>query len=227
MLRGWAQSFLPEDEEDIVENTLALLGEIGHAGAIPHLLEFTVLDNVDLSGAADWAIDRIIEIDREQAARVIGEIASGLGASERIAVLERLLRHPGFDATGELLARLGENLDRIPKRDFDPFLPLLVGTMIAARGRAGVELARALVRRNGALLPRKIRRECEDLIETLGAGAPPPPLPAKPSPWTVYDICAGKAVWEDEDRRRGRCRATTRAGATEADARPQRPMLVR
>ncbi len=140
VLRGWAQSFLPEDQEDIVENTLALLGEIGHAGAIPHLLEFTVLDNVDLSGAADWAIDRIIEIDGEQAARVIGGIASGLGASERIAVLERLLRHPGFDATGELFARLGEDLNRIPKRDYDPFLPLLVSTMIAARGRAASSL---------------------------------------------------------------------------------------
>ena len=199
VLRGWAQSLLPEDDEDVVENTLALLGEIGDAGAIPHLLEFSVLDNVDLSGAADWAFDRIIELDPEQAARVIGEIASGLGASERIVVLERLLRHPGLDATGELLARLSENLDRIPKPHYDPFFPLLVSTMIAARGRAGVELARAAMRRNSGLLPKKIRRECEDLIEALGAGGPPPPLPVKPSPWTVYDICGGKAVWEDEE----------------------------
>jgi hypothetical protein len=199
VLRGWAQSFLPEDEEGLVENTLALLGEIGHAGAIPHLLEYAVLDNVDLSGAAGWAFDRIIDLNPEQAVRVTGEIASRLGASERIAVLERLLLHPGFDATGELLARLGENLNRIPKRDYDPFFSLLVSTMIAARGRAGVELARTLIRRNGALLPKKIRRECEDMIEALGNAVPPPPLPAKPSPWTVYDICAGKVVWEDED----------------------------
>ena len=80
VLRGWAQSFLPEDEGDVVENTLALLGEIGHAGAIPHLLEFSGLEHVDLSGAADWALDRIIGRDPEQAAHAIGEIASGLGA---------------------------------------------------------------------------------------------------------------------------------------------------
>ena len=199
VLRGWAQGFLPEDEEDIVENTLALLGAIGHAGAIPHLLEFSVLDHVDFSGAAGWAIDRIIETDREQAARVMGEIAPGLGASERIAVMERLFLHPGFDATGELLARLGENLDRIPKQDYDPFFALLVSTMITVRGRAGVELARALMRRNGTLLPKKIRRECEDLIEALGARETPPPLPAQSSPWSVYDICGGKAVWEEEE----------------------------
>ncbi|MGB7721091.1 MAG: hypothetical protein WBL65_14390 [Bryobacteraceae bacterium] len=138
VLRGWAQGFLPEDEEDIVENTLALLGEIGHAGAIPHLLEYAVLDNVDLSGAAGWALDRIIERGPEQAARAIGEIASGLGASERLAVMERLLLHPGLDASGELLARMSENLDRIPTPDFGAFLPTLVGAMIAVRGRVGV-----------------------------------------------------------------------------------------
>ena len=198
VLRGWAQSFLPEDDVDVVEDTLALLGEIGHVGAIPHLLEFTVLDHVDLSGAAGWALDRIIDRNPQQAARVFGEIAPGLGANERIAVLERLLLHPGFDATGELLARLGENLDRIPTPDIGAFLPTLMGTMIAARGRAGVEPARTLMRRHSARLPRKSRRECEDLIE-IGASGPPPPLPAQHSPWTVYDICAGKAVWEADE----------------------------
>ncbi|MGA2267201.1 MAG: SEC-C domain-containing protein [Bryobacteraceae bacterium] len=199
VLRGWAQDFLPEDDAWVVENTLALLGEIGDAGVIPHLLEFGVLDDQDLSGAAGWAFDRIIELHPEQAARVIGEIASGLGATERMAVVERLLRHPGLDATGELIARLGENLDRIPRRDYHLFFPLLVSAMIAAQGRAGVELARAVLKRNAALLPKKTRRECEDLIEALGPGGTLPPLPAKPSPWTVYDICSGKAIWEEEE----------------------------
>jgi hypothetical protein len=198
VLRGWAQSFLPEDEENVVENTLALLGEIGHTGAIPHLLEYAVLEDVDLSGAAGWALDRIVDRNPQQAARAFGEIAPGLGANERMAVLERVLRHPGLDASGELLARLSENLDRIPTPDFGAFLPTLVGTMIAARGHAGVETARALMRRHSARLPRKSRRECDDLIE-VGTSGPPPPQPAKPSPWTVYDVCAGKAVWADED----------------------------
>jgi hypothetical protein len=86
----------------------------------------------------------------------------------------------------------------MPIPDLGAFLPTLVGAMIAARGRAGVEPARAVLRRHSARLPRKSRRECEDLIE-IGASGPPPPLPAKPSPWTVYDVCAGKAIWEDEE----------------------------
>jgi len=198
VLRGWAQSFLPEDEEDVVENALALLGEIGHAGAIPYLLEFATLENVDLSGAAGWALGRTIDRNPQQAARAFGEIAPGLGANERMAVLERVLRHPGLDASGELLARLSENLDHIPSPDFGAFLPTLIGAMIAARGRAGVEPARAVMRRHSDRLPRKSRRECEDLIE-IGASGPPAPLPAQHSPWTVYDICGGKAVWADED----------------------------
>jgi hypothetical protein len=162
-------------------------------------LEFAVLDNVDLSGAAGWALDRIVTRNPQEAARVFGEIAANLGANERMAVLERLLRHSGLDASGELLSRLSENLDRIPTPDLGAYLPTLVGTMIAARGRAGVELARALMRRHSSRLPRKGRRECEDLIEALGAREAVPPLPAQATPWTVYDICAGDAVWEDEE----------------------------
>jgi hypothetical protein len=198
VLRGWAQSFLPEHQEDAVENALALLGEIGHTGAIPHLLEFATVDHVDLSGAAGWALDRIIDRNPQQAARALGEIAPGLGAEERMAALERVLRHPGLDASGEMLARLSENLDHIPRQDLGAFLPTLIGAMIAVRGRAAVEPARAVMRRHSARLPRKSRRECDDLIE-IGVSGPPPPPPAKPSPWTVYDICAGKAVWADED----------------------------
>jgi hypothetical protein len=215
VLRGWAQSFLPEDDVDVVENTLALLGEIGHAGAIPHLLEFAVLDNVDLSGAAGWALDRIVTRNPQEAARVFGEIAANLGANERMAVLERLLRHPGLDASGELLSRLSENLDRIPTPDLGAYLPTLVGTMIAARGRAGVELARALMRRHSSRLPRKARRECEDLIEALGDQEAVPPLPAQATPWTVYDICAGNAAWEEEEEEE------------EDFAPPQQPVLRR
>jgi hypothetical protein len=199
VLRGWAQSFLPEDDDDVVENSLALLGEIGRAGAIPYLLEFAAVGHVDLSGAAGWACDRIIEIDPQQAASVIRELAPGLGAGERIAVLERLLRHPGLDASGELLALLSENLDRIPSRDVGDFLHTLVGVTVAARGRPGIELARTVLRRNSARLSRGTRRECDELIEALGAAGPPPPLPAQPSLWTVYDICGGRAVWEDDE----------------------------
>jgi hypothetical protein len=144
-------------------------------------------------------LDRIIVLNPEQAGAVLGEIAPSLDAQERIAVVERALCFPGLDAAAGLFERLSENLDRIPSSDCDPLFPVLCTAMIVARGRAGVELARAVLRRNASRLPRSTRTQFEQTIEALG-GAPMVPRPApRPHRWTVYDICAGRATWEDDE----------------------------
>src|SRR5207244_4188485 len=58
VLRSYAQSAVLEEDEWVVENTLALLGEIGSPAALSALFEFTEMEDGDLSGAAGWAIDR-------------------------------------------------------------------------------------------------------------------------------------------------------------------------
>jgi len=130
---------------------------------------------------------------------VIGEIAAGLAAAERIAVTERLLRHPKLDATGGSFERLSQNLSQIPREDRGHFFPLLASAMIGARGRPGIELARAVLRRNTDLLSRGTRAECEDLMEALGDRAAVPLPAVEPSPLTVYDICAGNATWGENE----------------------------
>jgi len=70
VLRGWAQDFLPLDDTACVESALGLLGEIGDASAIPHLKEFAALDDPDLAGAADWALERIARPRPQAAAEV-------------------------------------------------------------------------------------------------------------------------------------------------------------
>jgi hypothetical protein len=68
--------------------------------------------------------------------------------------------------------------------------------MAAAKGREGVNLARAALRRQSSLLSRSARRECEDLLAAFAdEGLKKVSLP--PSPFTVYDICAGDATWEE------------------------------
>jgi len=201
VLRGWAQDYLAEDYAPAVENTLAILGEIGAANAIPDLLEFIVRDDIDLAGAAGWAFDRIALRNPEETASVISQIASALEGPERIAIAERLLRFRKLDSTGKLFVSLGENLGRVSKEDREPFFPLLLTSLIASRGPAGVDTARMLLRRNMSLLSRKTRRECEELLEVLGSGPLPPPPPDQPSRWTVYDICAGDVSWEEEEER--------------------------
>jgi len=201
VLRGWAQDYLPEEHAATVENTLAILGEIGDPGAIQDLLEFIVRDDVDLAGSAGWAFDRIAQKNPDGAASVIGKIASSLEGPERIAIAERLLRFRKLDATGKLFVALAENLSRVSKEDREPFFPLLLTSLIASRGLPGVETARTLLRRNSSLLSRKTRRECEELMDVLGSGPLPPPPPDEPSRWTVYDICAGEVSWEEEEER--------------------------
>src|SRR5260370_2245198 len=62
VLRGWAQLYLSEEHEGSVESALAILGEMGGASAIPHLLEFAVRDPATVSSAADWALNRIVDL---------------------------------------------------------------------------------------------------------------------------------------------------------------------
>jgi tetratricopeptide (TPR) repeat protein len=202
-VRGWTRSAAPDDTDHVIENTLALLGEIGDPAIIPYLLECLTLEDNNVCGAAAWALDRLMERHPREAAPVIGELIPKMDAAERIAISTRLLLHPAVDVDGRLMASLGENLGPVAEEDFDPFFPLLVSAMIMARGRAGVGLARQLLYRLHKVLPGNIRRKCERHIAAMEADADArAAAPAIPSPWTVYDICAGEAIWnaeEDED----------------------------
>jgi hypothetical protein len=124
ILRDWAQDLLGDDGGAVAENALGLLGETGSASEIPHLLEFVDLDHEDVAGAASWALGRIAERHPEESAQFIASIAAGLGASERIAVAEQILRHPGLDPDGKLLERLSQHIDRMKKRERDVFFCL-------------------------------------------------------------------------------------------------------
>jgi hypothetical protein len=199
VLRAWCRNYLPDDSSPIAENALALLGEIGDSTVIPHLLEFVTVEDRDIRGAAEWALDRIAEVHPDQFAGVASEIISGLNAGERMSVLEKLVRFPKIDPSGGFFIRLGEDLSGIPKEDLEEFFPSLLSAMMFARGSAGVEMARTALRRNVNLLPRDIRAACEELIEVLGSVPLPAPPAAKKPEYSIYDICAGEVVWKDDE----------------------------
>jgi tetratricopeptide (TPR) repeat protein len=194
VMRAWAQDYLDEDEDVDLENALALLGETGSPAEIRHLMEFVGLENGVASGASSWALGRIIERFPVESARFIESIAAGLGSAERLKVAEMAMRHPAFDPDGRLLARLGENIEWMSQEDRDGFVPLLIGAMAGARGSAGINIGRSVLRRQSGLLSRGARRESEDYLDLFGHGGIAPRPPGV-SPWTVYDICAGQATW--------------------------------
>jgi hypothetical protein len=198
LLRGWARSFLPDDDEGVIENALAVLGEIGGPMVIPYLVQFMAVDHTHLAGAAGWAFDRVFELHAQAARDKLAEISPGLDGPERCAVAGNLALRPGRDPSGHLLGRLSENLDSLPQEELDGLMPALVALAATGNGSAGVERARALIRRYSSRISRQARRSCEEILETLAefANNPPPP---QPSPYTVYDICAGEAVWDEEE----------------------------
>ncbi len=199
VLRGWAQDLLGDGGDGWVENALALLGEVGSPSEIPHLLEFVDVQFEDASGAASWALGRIVERHTEEAAGFIQSIAAGFGPAERLEIAEQILRHPDLDPAGKLLKHLSENLDSLKRADRDAFFPALLVAMAGARGMDGVKLGRAALFQQSSLLSRDARRECDALLATLTEEAVEP-ISMGPSPVTVYDICAGNAVWgEDEE----------------------------
>jgi hypothetical protein len=198
VLRGWAQDLLGDESDSAVENALALLGETGSASEISHLLDFVDLDHEDVAGAAAWALGRIIDRHTAESARFLASVATGLGTAERIAVAEQILRHPGLDREGKLLELLSQKIESMKKEEREAFFPALLGTMAAARGQEGVNLGFKVLRQQGSLLPRDTRRECEELLTALrleGVSA----VPMEPSSVTVYEICAGNAIWETYD----------------------------
>ncbi len=198
VLREWAQDLEGKSGASLAENALALLGETASPAVIPHLLEFADLEDEDAAGAAQWALGRILERHAEAAAQFIASTAAGWGPAERMHVMEQILCHPDFDPAGKLLKRLSENLDSWKSAERDLFFPLLLGAMAAARGMEGVNLGRAALREQSGLLSRSARRESEALLAAFQE-VDVPPASLSPSPVSVYEICAGNAVWGDDE----------------------------
>ncbi len=190
-LRAWAQSMLPDGLEHIVENSLALIGEIGDPTALPAVLEFGFAEDRNLTGAAAWAFDRILVRNPQSAARVLEPLIPKLCGEERTLIASRLAVNPAADPDSALMTLLTENLSEVES------FPMMVTCMSIAGGKAGAERAEQWVRRNRSILPRNVRRECEQRLEIFRGAEPIEPMPL--SPWNVYDICAGDAVWGDDE----------------------------
>ena len=199
ILRAWAQSS-EEEPVGVAENALALLGETGGPTEMEALIEFLTLKDPNLRGAAGWAVDRIVERHPDAAAQALLELIPGLDGKERAGLAERLILGLRVKNRPRLLARLWEDFGRFSQLERDVMAPPLLASLILVNGKEGQSAAGAVLRQHGTLLSREAYAECLDIMEGLRV-IPPGGLPDPPrSEWTVYDICGGDAVWdEDED----------------------------
>jgi hypothetical protein len=195
VLRSWAHDI--QDNDAATQNAIALLGEFGDASTVRAFVEILSAD-MNMT-PAEWALDRIRDQDEAGFDREILKVAREASPTEAAPLLKyatyRYRRWPGA-------ARLIDALvARIPQ-SFTPgkptMLPVLVLTLITVRQREGIELSRKLLRENASRVPRVDRTDCDNLISELGAG-PFPPLPENDHPEdTVYTICTGESLRENE-----------------------------
>jgi tetratricopeptide (TPR) repeat protein len=198
VIRAWAQNYLNDDEEYVMENAAALLGELGSAEELPPLLELMPLENETASGVASWAVNRIAKRHPEGAQAYFEENLKELDMVGLVKIAGIAVHDPEFDPWAKLLGLVGDRCDAVKKDSREDFFYLLTIAMFA-RGPKGIERAREMLRRNGHSLSSKARLHCEEFLAGLEDGATPgPPPPA--FPYTIYEICAGEVSWEiDED----------------------------
>ncbi len=196
-MRGWARNLLAVESDTLVENSLALLGEIGPPAMIEHLLEFVDLEHEGAGGASRWAMGRIIERQPKDSAAWLGSIIADLDLASRLAVADQIMHHAVLDPAGSLLERLPEGLDSMEKADRDRLFPPILISMAMGRGVAGLKMAGTALLSYGSLLSPITRNHCEKLLRAVRHESVSP-IPIEPSPFDIYDICGGNAVWDEE-----------------------------
>ncbi len=200
-LRGYAREGLFGGGEGVIENVLALLGEIGSPLVLAEILECSGIENAGLSGAAGWAFDRIVELQPEAAGQALLAMAPKLDGEMRLLLAERFIFWPRWNVVDRLFDLLAENIEIVPRAQRGEFFSALAIAIIVARRREGVQLAKRMLRRSASLMDRDARRECDEKIELFsenGGNLLQTIGEAKHAEWTVYQICAGEALWPED-----------------------------
>lgn len=198
ILRAWANELLGEEYDSVLKNALALVGELGTAEEIPHLLEFVDLEHEAASGASLWALGRIVQRQTPQARQLFRTLIPELDITGRLTIAEQIFQHRALDPDGKLLESLAENVQAMKGPERDKFFTLFLGGMVAALGARGAQLGRGILLRNRSRLTPRAQRECDDVFRHFSRGSVVP-VQFEASKWTVYDICQGRATWNDED----------------------------
>lgn len=129
ILRGWVNHAVPDDDEAVVEDALALLGEIGEPSAIPAICEFLTRQWDDLHGAAEWALDKILRNRPDDSVPVLTRSAPDFPHHVRLFIALKLVIHPQLQGVETVFERLATQLDRVPKEERTGFFHNLLLAM--------------------------------------------------------------------------------------------------
>ncbi len=199
ILIGLIRAYIDESGGDsfVSEGALAILGERGDATALLPVVECCADRDENVAEAAAWAFDRIWQRFPEQTRTALRSYALQLPIECRMALSACLVRNPTLDRDCVIFEQLARDFDGVDGEEFELFLPAALTSMVAVGGKKGLVLAQRVFREQGSRLSRKSRSQLSAILNDWAHGEMPTAPPEAVSPWTVYDICCGDAIWED------------------------------
>jgi hypothetical protein len=197
LLRDCVQGSLVEEDEAAFENATALLGEVGRPEDLEPLLELVEADIEEVGSSANWAVGRILERHPAESVEFLLSAPQHVQSVERrVTIAFQLNQHSGVDPDGRLVDVLLRNVSKWSRDEKEKAFPMVLTAAVADRGPGAVARARAVFARERHALTRDTRDFCEYLLDNL-ADNPPPAEKAKE--FTIYEICAGTVIWNEED----------------------------
>jgi hypothetical protein len=191
------EALIEERDIALVARALALIGEIGDASAVPALARFLPLDDETLSGAAQWAVQRIGFRRPKETLAYLQEMAIHGAALDLAGYSQQISLLPAVPGRTEALMEIA---GRLASLDAEGRAIVLVSLITGAHVMEGSAspLANAMDQRYGHYLSRDARKELKAIRKVLGpAGA----FLAEEDPANVYDLCCHEfeAAEEDDD----------------------------
>ncbi len=183
ILKEYGEDFLEDEDYPMVERAIALLGEMGSQASLPAFVELQVLDQLDVSGPAEWAFQRVASQYPEEALAAVRSLIPTVGTTERMVLAREIALMASTPGRSETLAALEEGMERFPPADRKHLILCLIATYYAVEGEKG-QRARALELKYGSAFSEQVRADLQDLRRQSLA-----PEVSSVSKVTVYDIC--------------------------------------
>ena len=189
VLRAMATGSLPKGDPSPIVSSLALLGEIGDPAVLPELIEFYMVNDVDIQGTAHWAVKRIASRRPEASLDAIRKVAPAAGADRRCSLAMALGAIPEQPGRRDALLSLLDGLATFPKSDRHELFMSVALALEFCEGTKGRELAWPLLSRHAAVLPKRTKAELREAFKVHDAMDRIAPVPGVGPVATIYDLC--------------------------------------
>lgn len=185
ILKEFGADQLTDDDYRVVERALVLLGEIGNPAVLPAITEFLTLNELDLSGPADWAFRRVSFRHPAETLEKIREMLPAAGVAERVVLGQQIALTPNVPGRSAVLSNVTQGIERFPKAEREAVIFSAIAGFYLVEGGKSFQAA-SLDRKYSSSFSEEAR---SDLRKLRKETAFLDPGDASPDELSIYDIC--------------------------------------